>query len=217
MLVNASLFHLPAHAEGVSAGLGAGYTFRSQGDGRNHGAGAQLFLDVPLPGPFAVRPELVSLGFQGASPATDPADLDVRNPQSLGFLAGALSLVYSFDDSDLEALASVGPLAGVSVERSFAMHGGLLAAIGVRIPVAGAASLDVEVSSPFVILGPKGVTAPGQSAYADGTLVELPLQALFSIGLVVDVEALFAGASSGAGEAPRDDTGLGYDDAVTAP
>lgn len=237
MLVNASLLHqgrlrqasllqncclcagfsfaaaLPAFAgeavEGVSAGLGAGYAFRSQVDGRNHGAGARLFLDVPLPGPFALRPELLSLGFQGAAPAPDAADVAVRNPQSLGFVAGALSIVYSFDDSDLEALASVGPLAGVSLERSFAMHAGLLAGIGLRVPVAGAASLDVQVSSPVVIVGPKGITAPGQGGYADGTLVELPLQALFSLGLVVDVEALFA-----AEEAPHDEGGLGYDDAA---
>lgn len=189
--------------EGVSAGLSAGYAFRSQSDGRNHGAGAQVFVDIPLPGPFALRPELISLGFQGSE----------ANPQSLGFFAGALSLAYSFDDSDLEAVASVGPLAGVSIERSFAMHGGLLAGIGIRTPVTSAASLDVEVSSPFVVVGAKGITFPGQTAYLDGTPVELPLQVLFSIGLVVDIEALFAAAEAG------DDEGGGYDRAapVAAP
>ena len=145
-----------------------------------------MFLDVPLPGAFAVRPELISLGF-GASKAA---------PHSLGLFAGALSLVYSFDDSEVQCLAAVGPLAGISVDdAAVGFRGGLLAAIGLRFAVAKAIDIEAKVSLPVVLYGPKGVSTPGQRAFADGSAVDFPLQTMFQLGVAVDLAAAVAALS----------------------
>ena len=68
--------------------MGAGYAFRSQADGRNHGAGAQVFLDVPRPGPFGFSFEEVMLNPQ----PLPPKELQRQIGGYLLMLAGATSL-----------------------------------------------------------------------------------------------------------------------------
>ncbi len=161
--------------------MDAGYAFRSQPDGRNHGAAAAAYLDIPLPGPFALRPEGLLLGFGGLDAAPSP----------LGLFAGALSLVYSFDDTDVQALAAVGPLAGVSVAGGPPeLRAGALASLGLRLPVADFAGLEARVALPLVLYGPKGLSLPGQPAFADGSPVDFPLQTAFFIGATFDLGRL---------------------------
>jgi hypothetical protein len=184
----------PAGAVNPAVGLDAGYVFRSQTDGRSHGAGAAAFLDVPLPlwprSPLGVRAELLSLGFGGSE--------DV--PATLGLLGGALSLLYSFDDSDLVALGSVGPLAGLVVDGPVTeAQAGVLVTLGVAFPVAPAARLQARVLVPAPLAGPGGWWTPGQRVLDDGSPVAFPLQAGFQLGIALDLEGLFALAADGVG------------------
>ena len=54
----------------------------------------------------------------------------------------------------------------------------------------------VWLALPVIAYGSKGLSRPGQREYSDGTLVELPLQALVALGFVVDLERLFLGLST---------------------
>lgn len=197
-----ALFAAPARAVDLGVGLDAGYAFRSQADDRNHGAAADLFLDVPLPlwprSPLGLRAEVLTLGFAGSDTA----------PATLGLFAGALSLVYAFDDTDVLALAAVGPLAAAAADAGpLEIHAGVLASIGVRFPVAEAASVEARVLAPALLSGPRGLTPPGQPVHEDGTLVAFPLQAAVTFGITIDLEDAFALAGGGDAEASAEKVG----------
>lgn len=194
----------PARAVDLGVGLDAGYAFRSQADDRNHGAAADLFVDVPLPlwprSPLGLRAEMLTLGFAGSDIA----------PATLGLFAGALSLVYAFDDTDVLALAAVGPLAAAASDAGpVEIHAGVLASIGVRFPVAEGASVEARVLAPALLSGPRGLTPPGQSQHDDGTLVAFPLQAAVTFGITVELEDVFALAGGGDAEAGAEQLGAG--------
>src|SRR5688500_11106193 len=89
-----------------AVGARAAYAFRPHVDDRSHGASAQLYADVPVWGPFAARAETWA-GAWGGSPTT-------AQPIALG--AGALQLVYVFDETDTAAIVGVGPFAAASVD-----------------------------------------------------------------------------------------------------
>ncbi len=170
-----------------SASLTAGYAFRSAGDSRAHGAAAALALDVPLGEVLALRPEGVVAGFGGSAQA----------PASLGLFAGALSLVYRFDDTDAEALAAVGPLAGAVADGAdVGLRAGALASLGLRFPLFPAVAVEARVSLPLVLWGPAGFALPGAAAFPDGSPNALPLQTCFTVGLSVDPVALVADPDS---------------------
>lgn len=184
----------PAGAVELAAGVDAGYAFRSSADHRNHGAVAAVRVDVPLPlwprSPLGLRPELFALGLGGSDEA----------PRNLGLFAGALSLVYAFDDTEVEALAAVGPMAGLVVDGDAAeAQVGALASIGLGLPVGDAGRLEARVMLPAPLWGPRGTALPAQDTYADGSAVALPLQACFMIGFVVDLEAALHLAGEGVG------------------
>jgi hypothetical protein len=166
-----------------SAGVDAGYTFRLAPDGRNHGAVAGVFGEIPLPAALALRPEVFALAF-GPSAAA---------PHNLTLSAAALSLAYSFDDTEIQAIASVGPFVGLSSDGSAnAVRLGALASLGLRVPVASFASLEAKVGVPQVLTGPHGITPIAQAQYSDGTAVDFPLETTFQIGVALDLEALLS-------------------------
>lgn len=141
------MFAGAAHATEFVAGLDAGYAFRASSDGNNHGAGADAFVDVPIPGPLAVRPEVFTLAWN-----------------KVGLFAGALSLVYSFDDSSVQALASVGPLAGIAADTKPALALGALAALGLRLPVNDVVRIEARVALPAMLYSPSPSFTPAQNS-----------------------------------------------------
>lgn len=170
-----------------TASLLAGYAFRSASDGRAHGAAASLGIDVPLTEAWAVRPEGLVVGFGGSDLA----------PASLGLFAGALSLVYRFDDTDAIAVAAVGPLVGAVADGpEVGLRAGALASLGLRFVVLPAVAVEARLALPLTLWGPQGFVAPGATTFPDESVNNLPLQTCFTLGLAVDPLALFSDDAS---------------------
>lgn len=135
----------------AAVGARAAYAFRPHVDGRSHGAAAQVYVDVPVWGPFALR-----LEGQGAAWG---ASVTTPTPIALG--GGALQLLYSFDETDTEAIVGVGPFVGASIdgEQGYAPvpRGGVALALSLRMPLLRAAAVEVHVGVPFVLVGPTGL------------------------------------------------------------
>lgn len=99
--------------------------------------------------------------------------------------AGALSLVYSFDDSSVQALASAGPLAGVAADSKPAFALGALASLGLRLPISDAVRIEARVALPAVLYSASPSFTPGQNA-----LVPFVPVTTFSFGVAFDLGAL---------------------------
>jgi hypothetical protein len=180
----------PARADGPTVALAAGYTFRSQIDGRQHGVAALASADSPSWGPLALRADVLALWIPGA----DRDDEDpFANRADLALAGGALSLVYRFDETDVRALAAVGPLAALSVDGdAAALRAGALASAGLRFPILPGVDVEGRLLLPVLLYGPEGFTAPIDRANPDGTLAAWPLQFSFLLGVALDPVALFA-------------------------
>jgi hypothetical protein len=123
---------------------------------------------VPLPGPLAVRPEVLTLAWN-----------------KLGLFAGALSLVYSFDDTSVQALASLGPLAGVAADSKPAFAAGALASLGLRLPVSDVVRIEARVALPAILY----TQSPSFTAPPNAALPLVPVTT-FSFGVAFDLGAL---------------------------
>ncbi len=169
--------------------LDAGYGFRSQMDGRNHGAGALLAFDTPaLLGPLSARVDLMTLTVFGAS-GSRPRD----NRDPLTLLAAAPCVAYLVDEGDVQALFSLGPLLGGTLDGGARdWSAGALVGLGLRLPITPSISGEARLLLPVVLWDRGAVTPPIERVQGDGSLSRWPLQAMFLAGVVFDPLALLA-------------------------
>lgn len=131
---------------GVPVGVGVGYAFKSVNadvDDRAHGVAADVVVDSPpLLFGFGLRGEGLALAWPSTS----------KVPQALGVFGGGGALTWSFDETAVDALASIGGVAVAVVDGgasvvTFAPTIGLL----LRFPLTEAAHVDARVLVPFVV------------------------------------------------------------------
>ena len=186
LLVAATLGAPKARAESEDRGPGVsllgGYTFRSAADDRQHGVGAAATLESPSLGALALRLDGLALWVPGST-RDEPGTI----ARDLSLVGGALSLTYRFDDADIEALLSAGPLVGVALDGDAAgPWGGALVGLGLRFPVLDIADVEARLLLPVTVYSVGSVVPPLARTTGDGTPLPWPLQVAFLVGVHLD-------------------------------
>ncbi len=170
---------LPHFAIGVSPS----YALRLHADGRSHGGGGHVWVDLPLFWGFGLEAQTFTLGWGPTEQAQRP----------LGLVAASPLLIYSFDDvADIGAIVGIGPVGAAGFELRddgtvpYAVFGGALFQFGVRYAFGPSTRLDATIRAPVFVYGPEGIVLRAPFGDDRSGIGFFPAQVTLGIGLTFE-------------------------------